>query len=97
MADGAGTVANVTAAGESAAAVAVASGAPRRLLVASGVDLIEAAPWTTTDSQRISLEAYGVPVAVAAGGGARYVAARDDAGRAYRIVKIEDGAARAAR
>jgi hypothetical protein len=81
----------VVAAGEHATAVAVVSGAARRLLVSAGVDLIEAAPGTA-DSLRISLEGYGAPVAVAAGGGARYVATRiDGAIDAYGVVKVEDG------
>lgn len=90
-------VSNVLAAGENAAGVAVASGAARRLLVAAGGDLIEEAPGTA-DSLRISLEAYGAPVAVATGAGARYVATRTDGVTAtYRIVKVEEGNRRAAR
>ena len=82
---------NVVAAGEHASAVAVVSGAARRLLVSAGVDLIEAVPGTA-DSQRISLEGYGAPVAVAAGGRARYVATRTEgATDAYSVVKVEDG------
>jgi hypothetical protein len=90
-------VSNVVSADESAAGVAVAAGAARRLLVAAGVDLIEAAPGTV-DSVRISLEAYGSPVAVTAAGGARYVATRiEGVTDSYRVVKVEDGNARAAR
>jgi hypothetical protein len=82
VSDGAGS-------GEIATGVAVAPGAARRLLVAAGVDLIEQVPGTA-DSVRISLEAYGTPVAVAAGAGARYVAARTE-GAATRVVKVQDG------
>jgi len=83
--------------GENAAAVAVASGTVRRLVVAAGVDLIEAVPGTA-DSLRISLEAYGAPVAVAAYGGARYVATRSEgANAAYRVLKVEDGSTAATR
>jgi hypothetical protein len=91
-----GVASTVVAAGETATAVAVASGAARRLLVASGVDLIEAAPGTT-DSTRIPLDGYGAPVAVASGAGARYVATRDEGGTGDRVLKVEDGSARAAR
>jgi hypothetical protein len=83
---------NVVAAGESAAGVAIVSGAERRLLVAAGLDLIEEAPGTS-DRLRISLEAYGTPVAVASSAGARYVATRTDGAAAYRIVKVQDGSA----
>ena len=76
---------NVTTPGESAAGVAIASGTVRRLVVASGADLVETAPGTA-DSLRIPLEAYGTPVAVAVRGGTRYVATRTD--DAYRIVKV---------
>jgi hypothetical protein len=83
----------LVAAGEQAAGVAVASGTARRLLVAAGVDLIEAAPGTP-DSLRISLESYGSPVAVTAAGGARYVATRVEAATdSYRVVRVEDGSA----
>jgi hypothetical protein len=91
-------ISNALAAGESAAGLAVASGAARRLLVAAGVDLIEEAPGAA-DSLRISLETHGAPVAVAAGAGGRYAATRnDDSGTVtYRVVKVEDGVGRAAR
>lgn len=91
---GAVTASSVTA-GEEAAALAVSSGT-RRLLVAAGVDLIEAAPGGA-DSLRISLEAYGSPGAVAAWAGARYVVVRDDGGTGSRVLKVEDGNLRAAR
>ena len=83
-------VSDIAGSGESVAGVAVAPGASRRLLVAAGVDLIEQAPGTA-DSLRISLEAYGTPVAVAAGAGARYVATRTENAGAYRVVKVQDG------
>jgi len=84
---------NIVAAGEKAAGVAVASGIARRLLVAAGVDLIEAAPGTL-DSRRISLESYGSPLAVAAAGGARYVVTRvEGVTDSYRVVKVEEGSA----
>jgi hypothetical protein len=84
-------------AGDDAAAVAVVSGAARRLLVAAGVDLIEEAPGTA-DRVRISLEAFGAPVAVTAGAGARYVAVRHEGETdTYRVVKVEDGSTRGAR
>jgi hypothetical protein len=90
-------LADVAAPGESAIGIAVLSGTSRRRLVAAGVDLIEAAPGTP-DSLRISLEAFGTPVAVAAGPGARYAATRNDgAAPTYRVVKVEDGSAHAAR
>lgn len=88
---------NILSAGDDAAAVAVLSGAARRLLVAGGVDLIEEAP-ETADSVRISLDAFGEPVAVAASAGARYVAMRHEgATGSYRVVKVEDGSTRGAR
>jgi hypothetical protein len=78
--------------GEAAPALAVMSGATRRLLVATGSDLLEVAPGTS-DSVRISLEGYGTPVAVAASGAARYVATRTNAADgSYRVLKVEDGA-----
>jgi hypothetical protein len=82
-------------AGERASALAVAAGI-RPLQVAGDLDLIEAAPGSGV-SVRISLEPYGTPVAVAAAGGARYVATRTgDAAGAFHILKVEDGT-RAAR
>lgn len=86
-----GVLPDVLAPGERPAGVAVAPGASRRLVVAAGLDLIEAAPGTG-DALRISLENYGVPVAVATAGGARYAAtcAADDGG-ACRIVRVDDG------
>lgn len=83
--------------GEAAPALAVMSGAARRLLIATGADLLEVAPGTA-DSVRISLEGYGRPVAVAGSGAVRYVATRTegDAG-AYRVLKVEDGAGGATR
>jgi hypothetical protein len=75
--------------GERASALAVAAGL-RPLQVAGELDLIEAAPGA--DSVRISLEPYGTPVAVAAAGGARYVATRTgDAAGSFRLLKVEDG------
>ena len=94
QAAGAVAPSNVTA-GEPAAALAVSSGA-RRLLVAAGVDLIEAAPGGA-DSLRISLEGYGAPGAVAAWAGVRYVVVRDEGVSGSRVVKVEDGSLRAAR
>ena len=94
QAGGAVAVSNV-AAGETAAALAVAPGA-RRLLVAAGVDLIESAP-SGADSLRISLEPYGSPVAVAAWAGARYVAMRNEGAAGSRVVRVEDGGVRDAR
>jgi hypothetical protein len=91
----AGAVASNVTGGEPAAALAVSSGA-RRLLVAAGVDLVEAAPGGA-DSLRISLEAYGLPGAVAAWGGVRYVVVRDEGASGSRVVKVEDGSLRAAR
>src|SRR5688572_3452244 len=91
------TLSNVVGAGEAPAALTVVSGAARRLLVAAGPDLIEAAPGST-DSLRIPLEAYGTPVAVAAGGGARYVAVENEGpATSSRIVKVESGRSGAAR
>jgi hypothetical protein len=88
---------NLVGDGETAVAVTVASGAARRLLVAAGPDLIEARPGSA-DVIRISLESYGIPVAVAARSGARYIATRDEgAVDAYRVVKVEDGSTSAAR
>jgi hypothetical protein len=93
----AASTSNVLSAGDDAAAVAVVSGAARRLLVAAGVDLIEEAPGTA-DRVRISLEAFGAPVAVTAGAGARYVAVRHEGETdTYRVVKVEDGSTRGAR
>ena len=94
QAAGAVAASNVTG-GEPAAALAVSPGA-RRLLVAAGVDLIEAAPGGA-DSLRISLEAYGSPGAVAARAGVRYVVVRDEGVSGSRVVKVEDGSLRAAR
>jgi hypothetical protein len=94
QAGGAVAFSNLTT-GEPAEAVAVSSGA-RRLLVAAGVDLIEAAPGGA-DSLRIALDAYGSPGAVAAWAGARYVVVRDEDAGASRVVKVEDGSLRAAR
>jgi hypothetical protein len=85
---------NLTA-GEPAASVAVASGV-RRLVVAAGVDLIDAAPGGA-DSLRIALDAYGSPGAVAAWAGARYVVVRAEGASGSRVVKVEDGSLRAAR
>ena len=74
-----------------AGGLAVDSGATRRLLLAAGVDLIEVTPGTS-DSLRVSLEGYGVPVAVTAASGIRYVATRsDDASGTFRIVRVEAG------
>jgi hypothetical protein len=94
QAAGAVAAASVSA-GESATAVAVSSGA-RRLLVAAGVDLIEAAPGGA-DSLRIGLDAYGSPGAVAAWAGARYVVVRDEGSSRSRVLKVEDGSLGAAR
>jgi hypothetical protein len=92
---GAVAFSNLTA-GESAAAVAVASGA-RRLVVAAGVDLIEAVPGGADSLLRIGLDGYGSPGAMAAWAGARYVAVRDEGSGRSRVVKVEDGSLRAAR
>jgi hypothetical protein len=79
-------------AAEAAPALAVMTGAARRLLVAMGVDLLQVAPGTS-DSVRISLDGYGTPVAVAALGAVRYVATRPDgAAASYRVLTVEDGA-----
>ena len=94
QAAGAVAFSNLTA-GESPAAVATSSGV-RRLIVAAGVDLIEAAPGGA-DSLRIALDAYGSPGAVAAWAGARYVVVRDEGVSASRVVKVEDGSLHAAR
>jgi hypothetical protein len=82
---------DVVAAGEEAAGLAVEAGVARRFLLAAGVDLIEVTPGTN-DSLRVSLEGYGVPVALAAASGVRYVATRnDDASGTFRIVRVEAG------
>jgi hypothetical protein len=82
---------NVVGQGETAGGLAVDPGATRRLLLAAGVDLIEVTPGTS-DSLRISLEGYGVPVALTAASGVRYVATRsDDAFGTFRIVRVEAG------
>jgi hypothetical protein len=87
----------VVDAAAAAPALAVRSGAARRLVVATGVDLLEIAPGTS-ESVRISLDGYGTPVAVAASGAARYVATRTDgAAPSYRVLKVEDGAGGVAR
>ena len=93
QAAGAVAVPSLTA-GEPPAALAVSSGA-RRLVVAAGVDLVEASPGGA-DSLRIALDAYGSPRAVAAWAGARYVAIRDEGDRS-RVVKVEDGSLPAGR
>jgi hypothetical protein len=82
---------NVVGEGEEAGGLAVAPGTSRRLLLAAGVDLIEVTPGAS-DSLRVSLEGYGVPVAVTAASGVRYVATRsDDASGTFRIVRVEAG------
>jgi hypothetical protein len=89
-------VPNVVTAGEEATAVAVASGSVRRLLVAAGVDLIESVPGGS-DTRRISLEGYGTPVAVASAGGVRYAATGNGDRGGFRVVRVDEGSAPAAR
>ena len=82
---------NVVGDGEETVGLAVDPATARRLVVAAGVDLIESAPGTS-DSLRVPLEGYGVPVAVTAASGVRYVATRsDDASGTFRIVRVKAG------
>jgi hypothetical protein len=88
---------NFVGPGESVSGVAVSSGVARRLLLGVGVDLVEGSPGTS-DTVRISLDGQGTPVAVAVGGTGRYVALRpESAATGFRVVRVEDGSARAGR
>jgi hypothetical protein len=76
-------------------AVAVAPGGSLRILLGTGVDVIEASPGVA-EVQRIPLDAHGPVVAVAAARpGERVVAVRVDAqsGPNYSILQVTDGRA----
>lgn len=98
-----GTAAGAAAAvlGESdvVQAVAVASGATRRLLIGAGVDLIEASP-DGSDVLRVPFDEHGEVVAAASiAGGGHVVAVRRDAvsGPVYAVLRVESGLARVTR
>jgi len=79
---------------ESIAAIGI--GSNRRLLVATGTDLVESVPGE--DGVRIGLDAYGTPVAIATGpAGERYVAVKDAETSSYSVLKIEAAASRRVR
>jgi hypothetical protein len=79
---------------ESLAAIGI--GSSRRLVVATGTDLVESVPGE--DGVRIGLDAYGTPVAIATGpAGERYVAVKDAESSSYSVLKIETAASRRAR
>ena len=81
-------------AGESLSAIGV--GASRRLVVATGTDLVESVPGS--DGVRIGLDAYGTPVAIATGpDGERYVAVKDANASSHSVLKIEEAVSTRAR
>jgi hypothetical protein len=81
-------------AGESLSAIGI--GARRRLVAATGTDLVESVPGG--DGVRIGLDAYGTPVAIATGpDGERYVAVKDANASSHSVLKIEEAVSLRAR